>query len=352
MQANRKIIHIDADCFFAAIEMRDDPSLRDIPIAIGGPAERRGVLATANYVARQYGVRSAMATAHAKRLCPELKILNGNMAKYREASQLMHEVFREYTDIIEPLSLDEAYLDVSQCEQLQGSATLIAQAIREKVFQRVGITVSAGVATNKFLAKVASDWQKPDGLTVVSPAKQTDFVAKVPVKSISGIGKVAQEKLAKLNVFSCEDLQKVDFTTLQKQFGSMAFRLSQYALGVDERPVQTSRQRKSISVEHTFDKDISDLSGCVLVLPRLIADLNKRMQGKSYENQLKKYYLKIKFHDFTQTTIEKPIHSKLSDKVFTELLVTAYERQAKPVRLIGVGYRLNPPAPQQLCLSF
>lgn len=350
--SQRKIIHIDADCFFAAIEMRDDPSLCELPIAIGGPSEARGVLATANYVARTYGVRSAMPTAVAKRLCPSLRILPGNMAKYRLASQQMHEIFREFTSQIEPLSLDEAYLDVSESEAYQGSATRMAQAIRAKIYAKVGITVSAGVASNKFIAKVASDWQKPNGLTVVSPASQDEFVAQIPVKRISGVGKVAQERLTKLGVQTCADLQKLDFSLLQKAFGSMAFRLSQFALGIDERPVSASRERKSISVEHTFAKDLPGLIEGVAVLPELLLELEQRMKGRNFEPRLTKYYLKLKFDDFTQTTIERPIKEKLSEQIFYGLFEQAYQRYQRPIRLVGVGYRLSSPSPQQMSLSF
>ncbi|WP_137170388.1 DNA polymerase IV [Marinomonas sp. FW-1] len=346
MSLNRKIIHIDADCFYAAVEMRDDPSLRDKPIAIGGPENSRSVLATANYAARVYGVRSAMPTSVAKRLCPALLVLPGDMKKYRTASEQMHAIFREFTDIIEPLSLDEAYLDVTNSVDFQGSATRIAHEIKVRIFREVGITVSAGVATNKFIAKVASDWNKPDGLTVVTPETQLEFVSDIPVKAISGIGRVAQER------FKCADLQKLDFALLQKSFGSMAYRLSQLALGIDDRPVVISRERKSVSVEHTFAKDLLELKECRAVLPMLLADLKKRMKGRDYESQLSKYYLKIKFDDFKQTTIERPIKGKLSEDAFSELLQLAFSRSPRSVRLIGVGYRLTPPQPYQLNLPF
>ncbi|MGO2355862.1 MAG: DNA polymerase IV [Marinomonas foliarum] len=352
MSPNRKIIHVDADCFYAAVEMRDDPSLGDKPIAIGGPENSRGVLATANYAARVYGVRSAMPTSVAKRLCPSLIILPGNMSKYRVASEQMHAIFRAFTDIIEPLSLDEAYLDVTDSECLQGSATRIAQEIKSRIASEVGITVSAGVATNKFIAKVASDWDKPDGLTVVTPEAQLKFVSDIPVKAISGVGRVAQERLAVLGVFKCADLQQLDFALLQKSFGSMSYRLSQLALGIDDRPVVTSRERKSVSVEHTFAKDLLDIKECQAVLPMLLADLKKRMLGRGYESQLSKYYLKIKFDDFKQTTVERPIKGKLTEDAFSELLQLAFSRSPRSVRLIGVGYRLTPPQPFQLNLPF
>lgn len=347
----RKIIHIDADCFYASVEMRDNPSLRDIPIAIGGAVDRRSVLATANYAARIYGVRSAMPTSVAKQLCPSLLVIPGNMAKYRAASQQMQAIFREFTHIIEPLSLDEAYLDVTDSTHFQGSATRIAEKIRARILDEVGITVSAGVATNKFIAKVASDWEKPNGLTVVSPDNQLAFVSAIPVKSISGIGRVAQEKLAALNVFTCADLQNQDFSVLQKKFGSMAFRLSQLALGVDERPVEVSRERKSISVEHTFEKDLQDAKACQDALPILLAELKRRLNEKGLGSRLSKYYLKLKFDDFKQTTIEQPIRSELTDDTFYTLLVQARARSWRPVRLIGVGYRLQPLMSQQLNLA-
>lgn len=348
----RKIIHIDADCFYAAIEMRDDPSLCQVPLAIGGSSQTRGVLSTANYVARSFGVRSAMPTAVAKRLCPALIVVPGNMEKYRLASRQMHAIFRQYTDIIEPLSLDEAYLDVTDSDACQGSATRMAEQIRQQVVAQIGITVSAGVATNKFIAKVASDWQKPDGLTTITPDKQFEFVSQLPVKCISGIGKVSQERLAALGVFLCSDLQKIDFSMLQKNFGSMAFRLSQYALGVDNRPVQTSRERKSVSVEHTFAEDLESLELCMAQLPELLTSLDKRMAGRGFEAQVSKYYLKLKFNDFKQTTVEQAIQSSFSKDVFISLLKRAYQRQSRPVRLIGVGYRLSVPAPRQLDMTF
>jgi len=348
----RKIIHIDADCFYAAIEMRDDPSLEKVPLAIGGASQSRGVLCTANYHARTFGVRSAMPSAIAKRLCPNLIILPGNMEKYRIASRQMHAIFRQYTDIIESLSLDEAYLDVTDASSCQGSATLIAQAIREQIFNEVGIRVSAGVATNKFIAKVASDWNKPNGLKTVTPESQFEFVSQLPVKCISGIGKVSQEKLAAIGVHHCADLQTIDFSLLQKTVGSMAFRLQQYAKGIDDRPVQVSRERKSVSVEHTFPHDLSSLEECLSMLPELLASLEARLAGRGFFSLISKYYFKLKFNDFRQTTVEQPIQSSFSNEVFASLLHQAYSRHMRPVRLIGVGYRLSVQQAEQLSIAF
>ena len=205
----RKIIHCDCDCFYAAVEMRDDPSLRDLPIAIGGKSDRRGVVATCNYRAREYGVRSAMPTGQALKLCPDLVVVPGTMAKYREAAQQIRQIFYRYTDKVEPLSLDEAYLDVTDCTECQGSATLIAQEIREVIAREVGVTASAGIAPNKFLAKVASDLNKPDGQYVITPPEIDAFVETLKVKRISGVGKVTNEKLRRLGIETCGDLAAV-----------------------------------------------------------------------------------------------------------------------------------------------
>ncbi len=339
--SQRKIIHIDADCFFAAVEMRDQPELRTIPLAIGGPSSSRGVISTANYIAREYGVRSAMSSAHAMRLCPQLTILPGNMQKYRDVSQQMRSVFNEFTDLIEPLSLDEAYLDVTDVSLCRGSATLMAQAIRQKIFQITGITVSAGIASNKFLAKVASDWNKPNGQFVVSPETQNDFVKTIPIKNIWGLGKVGQGKLHKLNVETCGDLQRVDFSVLLKQFGSFAYRLSQLALGIDDRSVQVNRIRKSLSVEHTYHKDLQTMDECVRQIPILMEELSRRMLNKKETLQPSKFYVKVKFDNFQQTTVEKAYQHGEEESFFILLMKEAIARQSRPVRLLGLGYRLK-----------
>ena len=196
----RKIIHCDADCFFAAVEMRDDHSLVGRPLAIGGAVERRGVISTCNYEARAFGVRSAMATAMAKRLCPELLVLPHSMDKYKQASLQMRDIFQDYSSLVEPLSLDEAFIDVSHSLQCRGSATLMAQEIRQRVLEEVGITVSAGVAANKFLAKIASDWNKPNGLCVIPPNKTDRFVSQLPVDRLFGVGRVTADKLHQMGI--------------------------------------------------------------------------------------------------------------------------------------------------------
>ncbi|MBT6333278.1 MAG: DNA polymerase IV, partial [Halieaceae bacterium] len=248
----RKIIHIDADCFYAAIEMRDDPSLINRPFAVGGSAEGRGVLTTCNYPAREFGVHSAMPTSQAYRLCPDLVVAPVNIPKYREVSVQMHEIFEQFTDVIEPLSLDEAYLDVSNSTLFDGSASRIAEAIREQIKTEINITVSAGVSINKFLAKVASDWNKPDGQKVVTPDEVDAFTAALEVRAIPGVGPVTAEKLKRMGFQKCTDLRNAEARVLKRRFGSFAQTLIERAHGRDNRPVNTSRIRKSLSVEHTY----------------------------------------------------------------------------------------------------
>jgi DNA polymerase-4 len=304
-EAPRKILHIDADCFYAAVEMRDDPSLRDHPIAVGGSADRRGVITTCNYPARAFGVRSAMPTSQALRLCPDLRLLPVQMSKYREVSQQMRAVFARYSDAIEPISLDEAYLDVSGCDLHEGSATRIAEAIRAAVAEELGITVSAGVSVNKFVAKVASDWQKPDGLTVVTPQDVDQFVADLPVAKIPGVGRVTEEKLLRHGFRRCEDLRAADVLTLTRLFGSFGVVLHERAFGRDERPVSPNRVRKSLSTETTFSQDLVGEEACLVALSGLLDDLQRRAHRAALPLEMQKPFVKIKFSDFSTTTVER-----------------------------------------------
>lgn len=342
----RKIIHCDCDCFYAAVEARDDPSLRGKPIAVGGTADRRGVLTTCSYEARAYGVRSAMPTATALRLCPELIVLPVNMDKYRVASRAVHTVFRRFTERIEPLSLDEAFLDVSSSAQLQGSATRMAQEIRAQVAARVGITISAGVAPNKFLAKIASDWQKPNGLTVIRPDQVDDFVASLPVSRIFGVGKVNAAKLKQLGVESCADLQKLSLLDLDRRFGRFGKRLYELSRGIDPREVHSERERKSLSVEHTLSHNLPGMEACIRYLPRLVEELRRRLRKQKGEYQMNKVFVKLKFADFTGTTAEA-MSDTVDDQLLRELLIKACGRAQLPVRLMGVGVRFRPKAGPQ-----
>lgn len=343
--AQRKIIHCDCDCFFAAVEMRDDPSLRDIPLAIGGASDRRGVISTCNYPARKFGIHSAMATARALKLCPQLTVIPGDFSKYREASQQIMAIYRDYTDQIEPLSLDEAYLDVTGVTYKGGSATLIAEEIRQRVRDTVGITISAGVAPNKFLAKIASDWNKPDGLWVITPDQVEDFVLQLPVKKIFGVGKVTATKLHEMGVETCADLRLLSLAQLVNRFGRFGKRLYELSRGMDERPVKVSRERKSISVEHTYSKDLPDLDSCLAKLPGMLDELAQRFIKHEDKREIAGAVVKLKFHDFTQTTVEQAGRD-FSLAMYQHLCREAWHRGDKPVRLIGVGYRLQPRNPQ------
>jgi DNA polymerase-4 len=336
----RKIIHCDCDCFYAAVEMRDNPALRDLPVAVGGRADQRGVVATCNYEARRYGIHSAMATAQALKLCPDLVVLPPAMEKYRIASRQILAIYGDYTDLVEPLSLDEAYLDVSDSPHCKGSATLIAQEIRARIFASVGITASAGVAPNKFVAKIASDWNKPDGLFLVRPNEVDAFVAALPVKKLFGVGKVTAAKLNGLGVQTCDDLRGWTMLELQHHFGSFGTRLHDLCRGIDNRDVSSSRERKSVSVEETYTPDVPDLKACLALLPDLLENLQGRIERCGARKNVAKLFVKLKFANFTQTTVEcvgrEPAIAQLE-----KLMETGFARGNQPVRLLGVGVRLG-----------
>lgn len=337
----RKIIHLDADCFYASVEMRDDPSLRGIPLAVGGQPDQRGVIATCNYEARAFGVRSAMPSSQALKLCPSLRIVRPSMDRYREASQCIMAIYRDYTELVEPLSLDEAYLDVTDSERCHGSATLIAQEIRARVATEVGLTVSAGVAANKFIAKIASDWRKPDGLFVVRPADVDAFVAALPVERLFGVGKVTAEKLRALGVDSCCDLRSHPLTDLTERFGVFGQRLYERCRGIDTRDVTPDRERKSISVETTYTRDLRTLDECSAALAPLLVQLHERIARARRGEPLSiaKVFVKIRFADFSRTTAEAGALG-VDPAQCTQLLTEAVGRRRRPVRLLGVGVRL------------
>lgn len=343
----RKIIHVDCDAFYAALEMRDKPALRHQPIAVGGSPDRRGVIATCNYEARRYGIHSAMASATAMRLCPDLQIFAPRFEVYRAVSLQMREIFADYTDLIEPLSLDEAFLDVSVSTHCRGSATLIAREIRQRVRAELGITVSAGAAPNKFLAKVASEWNKPDGLFVLIPDQVAEFVRTLAVSKINGVGKVTAARLKDLDVETCGDLQTLSEETLVSHFGKQGLRLHQMARGIDERPVQPTRVRKSLSVEQTYDEDLANLAAVNRALPSLVNELRRRLASKTGkledDGRVAKRFVKVKFNDFSQTTLEQALAGTGQDwdslAEYQRLINAAWQRGAKPARLLGVGVR-------------
>lgn len=342
----RKIIHIDMDCFYAAVEARDNPELAGKPLAVGGRPSGRGVLTTANYEARKFGCRSAMPTATALRLCPDLILIPVNMAKYKEESRHIHAIFRRYTDQIEPLSLDEAFLDVTGCER---PATEIAAEIRQTIREERNLTASAGISVNKFIAKIASDWNKPDGQFVVTPRNVDAFVAQLAVGKIFGVGKITEEKLHAFGARTCGELRAFDRDQLVDRFGKFGARLYQLCRGIDNRPVSTERQRKSLSVERTFSQDISDFDGLSARLDELLVELERRWAGSADRYAFKGLVLKLKTYDFTLTTASRATrHEWNTERLlseFHELLKTAWQRQEKPVRLLGIGLQTVPRRP-------
>ncbi|HDG1701380.1 TPA: DNA polymerase IV [Kluyvera ascorbata] len=349
----RKIIHIDMDCFFAAVEMRDNPALRDIPIAIGGSRVQRGVISTANYPARKFGVRSAMPTGMALKLCPHLTLLPGRFEAYREASNHIREIFSRYTSLIEPLSLDEAYLDVSDSPHCHGSATLMAQEIRQTIFKELSLTASAGVAPVKFLAKIASDLNKPDGQFVLTPDEVPAFLKTLPLGKIPGVGKVSAAKLESMGLRTCEDVQKSDLAMLLKRFGKFGRILWECSQGIDEREIHNDRQRKSVGVERTLEEDIHDWADCEAIVERLYPELERRLAKVRPDLRIARQGIKLKFNDFQQTTQEH-VWPKLTKD---DLLATAYKawherRAGRGVRLVGLHVTLlDPQLERQLLLG-
>lgn len=336
----RKIIHCDADCFFAAVEMRDNPKLRGIPIAICGSTSRRGVVSTCNYEARRYGIYSAMPVWQAVSNCPDLKLIPHNMEKYQQVSRSITDIYRSYTKQIETVSIDEAYLDVSESDLFDGSATLLAADIRNRIFKETGITVSAGVAPNKFLAKVASEWRKPNGLFTIPPESIDVFMVDLPIKQIQGVGSKTAQRLNNMGVYSCGDLQTFTLGALIAKFGRFGNRLYELCRGRDERSVSTTSTRKSLSVEHTFPEDLCLPSECNLALRNLFDRLSTRLKSVQGSYEVKTLQAKVKFNNFSQTTIEMPSNTPLLER-YTSLVTEGMEREKLPVRLLGIGVKFD-----------
>jgi DNA polymerase-4 len=337
----KKIIHVDMDCFYAAVEMRDFPELRGKPIAVGGRSDRRGVISTCNYEARAFGVRSAMASAYALKLCPHLILVPGRMEVYKAVSAQIRSVFARYTDLIEPLSLDEAYLDVSDCNEHHGSATLIAESIRREIFELTGLTASAGIAPVKFLAKIASDLNKPNGQYVITPENVPEFIKTLPLIKIPGVGKVTAAKLEHMGLHTCLDVQQFSQTTLIDRFGKFGAVLIERANGIDPRGISPNRERKSVGVETTLAQDIYTYEQCESVMGPLIQELAARINRSAKERRIHKQVVKLKFADFKQTTIEHR-SDQVSVKLFYDLLSQALARkEGRGIRLLGVSIGLE-----------
>ena len=332
----RKIIHIDMDCFYAAIEVRDDPSLEGKPVGVGG-SSGRGVLTTANYEARKFGCRSAMPVFKALQLCPEIILTPVRFEVYREESAKIRSIFGRYTDLIQPLSLDEAYLDVSHRAE---SGAALAKEIRRTIYLETGLTASAGIAPNKMIAKVASDWNKPDGQLEVRPEDIDGFMRGLRVSKLQGVGKKGQETLSKLGVETCGDLQAFSKVEISEKLGRWGLELYERCRGRDDREVSVDRTRKSLSKERTFRENIDDVDWLMNVLRKLRSEVEESVKHKS-DQEIKSRVVKLKFEDFTQTTAEKA-GGLMEETVYEELLRLAWSRGGgKSVRLLGVGVKFE-----------
>jgi DNA polymerase-4 len=334
--SQRKIIHVDMDAFYASVEQRDNPELRGKPVAVGG--QIRGVVAAASYEAREYGVRSAMPSVTAKRRCPDLIFVKPRFDAYREVSHQIRAIFHEYTPLVEPLSLDEAYLDVTEDLKGIGIATIIAQEIRARIKAETGLTASAGVSYNKFIAKLASDQNKPDGLCVIPPAKGEAFVATLPVSRFHGIGPKTAEKMSRLGIHSGADLRAQSLAFLQHNFGSSGEYYFNLARGICHRQVKPNRPYKSIGAEDTFMSDLIDEEPLVAELDRISQTVWRRVEEKQIKGRT--VTLKVKYRDFQIVTRAKSLDRNVAGREeFLELGVALLRNMlplAKSVRLIGL----------------
>jgi DNA polymerase-4 len=330
----RKIIHLDMDCFYAAVEMRERPELAGQPVAVGG-GSRRGVVTTCNYEARKFGIHSAMPGFQARERCPHLVFLPVRFDLYRAESTKIREILRSYTLLVEPLSLDEAYLDVTALERY---AWDIAKEIRQRIFKETQLTSSAGIAPNKMLAKIASDWRKPNGQFAITPDQVESFIRELPVRKIWGVGPKSAAKFEQLGIKTCGDLQKIELPDLVRRHGKWGHELYQLCRGLDERPVEPNRIRKSLSNETTFSDHLMTLEGCEEELDKLVDELQNELRAKAFERKVHKAFVKIKFADFTHTTREC-VCAAPTRETFRTLLSEAYQRSRQPIRLLGSGVR-------------
>ncbi len=334
---NRKIIHVDMDAFYASVEQMDNPLLRGKPIAVGG-SENRGVVAAASYEARKFGVRSAISGVMAKKNCPELIFVRPRFDRYKEISSKIQKIFYEYTDLVEPLSLDEAYLDVTNNKKGNPSATLLAKEIRQRIFDEVGLTASAGISVNKFVAKIASDYNKPNGQKTVNPDEVISFLEELPIRKFHGVGKVTTEKMYQLGIFTGVELKSKTLEFLEKHFGKSGNFYYNVVRGIHNSEVKSDRITKSVAAEHTFDVNLSSEIFMIEKLEVIASALEKRL--KRYKVAGKTITLKIKYSDFTQQTRSKTLPYFISDKglileIVKELLYQ--ERMKDSVRLLGIS---------------
>ncbi len=349
------IIHVDMDAYYASVEERDDPDLVGKPVIVGGSADKRGVVAAANYVARRFGVHSAMPAATARRLCPNGVFLSGRMDHYVDVSRQIHEVFHRYTPLVEPLSLDEAFLDVSGSEQLFGPAEEIAQRIRREIRDELQLVASAGVAPNKFLAKIASDLDKPDGFVVVDPQRVPEFLDPLPVGRLWGVGRQGGRKMQQLGVRTIGDLGRLPLELLQDTFGTSGEHFWQLAHGIDDRPVVPDREAKSISHETTFAQDITDRVVLRTWLSQLTDQVARRLRRHGYFAQV--VHVKVRFDDFRTITRSHKLAepTNVTDELWQvarDIFTTRLPAAGRPVRLIGMGVSRIAPLQAQQGLLF
>ncbi len=336
----RKIIHVDLDAFFASVEQMDNPELKGRPVIVGGSTKERGVVSTASYEARAFGVQSAQPIVQARKLCPQGVFVKTRMDRYREVSRRVLRILSSYTPKVEPVSIDEAFLDITGCEKLFGQAEDIAREIKTRIKEEVGLTCSLGVAPNKFLAKVASDMEKPDGLVVVKESEKESFLANLPVGRIWGVGKVTQRQLQQIGIYTIGQLGELSFSELQKTFGRIGARLYDLSHGIDRTPVLTDRKIKSISSETTFPHDISERKVLEKTLYELSAKVSKRLRNKGLG--AKSIQLKVRFSDFITFTRSHTYREATSLTEFIwqrakELLDKKVDLSAGKVRLIGLA---------------
>jgi len=339
MEKQRKIIHVDMDAFFASVEQRDFPEYRGKPLIVGGQPDKRGVVATCSYEARKFGIRSAMASSKAYRLCPQAIIVKPRFEAYKEASEIIRSIFFEYTDLVEPLSLDEAFLDVTENDSFEGSATLIAKDIRQSIVQQTQLTASAGVSYNKFLAKIASDMNKPNGVTVIRPQQGQQFVESLPVGKFFGVGKATEARMKSLGLHTGADLKALSLAELQQAFGKAGSYYFDICRGIDNREVVSQRERKSLGSETTFEKDLDNVDEMLKVLGLLAIEVSDSLEAKQLSGQT--LTLKVKYDNFEQITRSKTLQNALCGvndmlPVIAELLLKT-EVAYRKVRLLGIS---------------
>ena len=346
------IVHVDMDAFYASVELREQPHLKGLPVVVAWEGAR-SVICAASYEARQFGLHSAMSVATAKRLCPQAVYVPPHFDLYRQVSAQIHAVFRRYTDLIEPLSLDEAYLDVSDSVHCQGSATLMAQEIRETIHRELNLTASAGIAPVKFLAKIASDLNKPNGQFVIAPHQVAEFVKTLPLAKIPGVGKVSAAKLESMGLRTCADVQNSDLAMLLKRFGKFGRILWERSQGIDEREISSERQRKSVGVERTLVEDIHEWAECESIIENLYPELERRLAKVKPDLLIARQGVKLKFNDF-QLTTQEHVWPRLNKD---DLITTAHKawnerRGGRGVRLVGLHVTLlDPQLERQLVLG-